>query len=368
MIKVCHFTSAHDSFDTRIFQKECTWIAKKNEYEVYLVVQGKSRIENGVRIIGIGEKPNGRLKRMFCFSKKVYQKALELDADIYHFHDPELLWFGYKLHKKGKKVIFDSHEDTVSQIRIKPYIPKLVRRVIAKIYYVYETFICKRIDGVIYPASRNENNPFINRCKRTILLDNVPIVEDYKYDKNIEKSIDVCCTGSLTEERGISVLLKAVRKCGCSIALAGDIDSEYYNQLIDSGLLYKHEYKGMLNKSEVINLLSKTRIMVSNILNIGQYAEMDNLPTKVYEAMSMKMPVILSKLNLFEKLIDEYKFGICVDPSNVDEIADAISYLLSNNEVCVSMGENGRALVEKTYSWSHDIEMLYKLYDEIICS
>ena len=37
MIKVCHMTSAHKSSDVRIFEKECVSLAKKEEYEVYLL-------------------------------------------------------------------------------------------------------------------------------------------------------------------------------------------------------------------------------------------------------------------------------------------------------------------------------------------
>ena len=89
MIKVCHMTSAHQPGDTRIFQKECVSLAKAG-YQVFLVQRGESGENSGVRIIGVGQPSGGRLTRMTAFSKKVYETARALDADIYHFHDPFL--------------------------------------------------------------------------------------------------------------------------------------------------------------------------------------------------------------------------------------------------------------------------------------
>ena len=65
-MKVCHMTSAHDSDDVRIFQKECVSLAKSG-HEVYLVARGQSRNEKNVTVIGVGDAPSGRLKRMFFF-------------------------------------------------------------------------------------------------------------------------------------------------------------------------------------------------------------------------------------------------------------------------------------------------------------
>ena len=137
MIKVCHMTSAHGEEDGRIFQKECTSLAKAG-YDVYLVERGESREKNGVHIVGVGEIPSSRRKRMTQGAKRVYEAAKALDADIYHFHDPELLPFGLKLKKLGKKVIFDSHENTAESVLEKTWIPKPLRGMIYHIFTAYQ--------------------------------------------------------------------------------------------------------------------------------------------------------------------------------------------------------------------------------------
>ena len=56
--KITHLTSAHDRYDTRIFLKMCSSLAKNIDYKVNLVVaDGKgNEVKNIVNIIDVGEK------------------------------------------------------------------------------------------------------------------------------------------------------------------------------------------------------------------------------------------------------------------------------------------------------------------------
>ena len=149
MTKVCHFSSAHAPNDTRIFHKQCASLAREG-YDVTFVVKAKdsssvgTTTEKGVQIIQVPVDSSSRLKRILFGAKAVYQKALEVDADIYEFHDPELLPYGVKLARKGKKVIFDSHEDYPTQIMEKEWIPVFLRKIISGVYKAYETHAVKK--------------------------------------------------------------------------------------------------------------------------------------------------------------------------------------------------------------------------------
>ena len=97
-IKICHLTSAHSRNDTRIFYKECVSLAKIKYYDVSLVVADGRQYEviNSVKIHGV-DKPTGRLYRFFITPRIIYNKAININADIYHFHDPELIPIGIML-------------------------------------------------------------------------------------------------------------------------------------------------------------------------------------------------------------------------------------------------------------------------------
>jgi len=122
-MKIAYLTSVHPRFDTRIYYKMCKSLAL-NGYNVSLVVaDGKGdEVKDGVSIVDVGATIGGRLSRMIKTCSRVFEKAKELDGDIYHVHGPELIRIDYKLIKKGKKVIFNSYEDICTKILNNPYL------------------------------------------------------------------------------------------------------------------------------------------------------------------------------------------------------------------------------------------------------
>ena len=88
--KVCVLTSAHPAFDVRIFHKECKSLVRAG-YEVTLIAAAKENgFHDGVALKTLPIWKN-RFHRFMRGSLAVYKRALEVDADIYHFHDPELI-------------------------------------------------------------------------------------------------------------------------------------------------------------------------------------------------------------------------------------------------------------------------------------
>lgn len=371
MIKVCHMTSAHGPEDVRIFHKECVSLANAG-YEVYLVERGESYEKNGVHIIGVGDIPASRIKRMTEGTKKVYEAALAIDADVYHFHDPELLPYGLKLKRAGKKVIFDSHEKYTEQFKRKPYLPEWCTRLIAACYGVYEKKALRRIDAVIFPCLKSGKHPFAGMCAHVTTVNNVPRLEELydHYDPTIPKfERSIIHIGGLTYARGITHMVKAAGKGGCTAYLGGAFSPESYKAELEALPEYSHvQYLGVLNRKEVLETLQRCQIGMATLLNIGQYNQYDNLATKVYEYMSLGLPVVLARSPYNEQVMAQYQFGICVDPTNVDEIATAIRYLLDHPDEAKQMGENGRRAVKEEFNWGVEEKKLLALYEDILKS
>ena len=368
MTKICHVTSVHDCLDTRIFYKECVSLAKAG-YETYLVAAGKSFDKDGVHIVGVGERKGGRLKPMFLFSYKVIRKGLELDCDIYHLHDPELLPYALYLKRKGKKVIFDSHENYTLQIAEKTYINKFLRKISSKLYYVIETFVTKRIDIVIVPCTFNEKNIFEGRAKNTTFLDNYPLMHEFydRYEGYKHSNNQICYLGTLTEGRGVTDNINAAIKSRTKLVLAGKISLTYENKLKKiNGYNEFVSFLGNITREEVYSVYSKSSIGIFTLHLTGQYGKADNFGIKVLEFMAMGLPIIVTQYNATKKLLNEYSCGLAVEGGNIKEIADAILYLQNNPDIAKQMGENGRRAVREKYNWGMEEKKLLNLYEELI--
>jgi hypothetical protein len=126
---VCHLTTVHNRGDPRIFGKECRSLAEAG-YSVSLVVAdgGKDETVSSVRIYGVRNRSD-RLKRILFSPSDAFKRALELDAELYHLHDPELIPIGLRLKRAAKVVIFDSHEDVPLQLMRKGYVPGFLKAI-----------------------------------------------------------------------------------------------------------------------------------------------------------------------------------------------------------------------------------------------
>src|SRR5262249_9614990 len=98
-VRVVHMTSVHSALDGRIFRKECRSLQRAG-YDVTIVGPWqKDTVADNVRIRSV-QQDERRLARMTRTVWRVYNEACKQNADIYHFHDPELIPIGLLLRAK----------------------------------------------------------------------------------------------------------------------------------------------------------------------------------------------------------------------------------------------------------------------------
>ena len=116
--RVCHITIDHPPYDGRIFKKECISLYNSG-YEVYLVQKDVEGLVDGIRMVKFSFSTKKYPSFLgFLRAKDAYDKALELDCDIYHFHEPAFFPYARWLKKKGKTVIYDCHEERIEEYLI----------------------------------------------------------------------------------------------------------------------------------------------------------------------------------------------------------------------------------------------------------
>lgn len=368
-MKICHVTSVHKTNDVRIFEKECTTLAQNKDYEVYLVGAGHSKRINHVNIVGVEASFSNRLERMLKFSKVVIEKALEIDADVYHLHDPELLRYALKFKVSGKKVIFDSHEDVLSSIDEKTYMPIIVRK-IAKMYYrVLQRRVLKRIDGIVIVTPQQESD-YQKYNENIVLLPNFPII-----NTNCGKDDDAIVKGRIVFAGGINrawshkEIIKAIEDIDdVEYYLFGIADEKYLKELESLKGWDKVHFGGIIPFDDVKRELRKANVVVALLKpGVNTYQRQGTLGnTKLFEAMEQERPLVASDLDLWKEIVNKYNCGMCVNPDDVNGIRKALIEMMGKTDMELrNIGENGLAAVKEEYSWDKSSDNLKTLYKNL---
>ncbi|WP_307069609.1 glycosyltransferase family 4 protein [Alkalibacillus filiformis] len=363
-MKICHLTSVHKYNDIRITVKECTTLVNAG-YDVHLIAPNTRVKEfNGVTIHGLFNNYNGRLNRIKKFTKQIYQKAVELDADVYHFHDPELIPVGLKLKRKGKNVIYDIHEDVPRQIMSKSWIPKPLRKSVSSVFERYENNSAKKFDALIV-ATPFIKKRFYNVNENSVNVNNYPILSEMHIDHSETfKKRQIAYIGGISKARGSITMAKAINNTSAKLVLAGSFltkteENEFYNHITANNI----KHLGFIDREEIKNTLSES--LAGLVILEPKENYLDSLPIKMFEYMSASIPVIASNFPLWKNIIEKNNCGICVNPLNEDEIAEAIQWIIDNPKEAKKMGENGRLAVENYFNWEQESIKLIGTYKDI---
>ncbi len=362
--KVCILTSVHPPFDVRIFHKEAQSLVQA-DYNVTLIAQhDKDEIVDGVKILGL-KKPRNRIERMIKTVSEVYQKALRVDADIYHFHDPELIPVGKALKKRGKAIIYDVHEDYYESIKLKKWLPTLIRRTVAELFSKYEISSSRKFDVIITATQMIESKFKAAKCNAK-WISNYPRKDEFVFNTVAERlqHRKICFTGGINEVRAIYEMVSAAYIAKIPLILAGRFRSKaLYEEMRLKPEWSIVEERGYVNRKEISKIYSQS--MAGLILYHSHPTAPYSQPNKLFEYMAAGLPVIASNYELWRQIVEDNKCGICVNPLNVQEIAEAIIYIANHPEEARIMGQNGISAVEKTYNWANEEKKLLQVYGDI---
>ena len=82
----------------------------------------------------------------------------------------------------------------------------------------------------------------------------------------------------------------------------------------------------------------------------------EGLPNVLLEAMSMKLPVISTKLAGIPEEVVHGETGYLTDPGNIEQFSDAIETAWQSRDTCEQMGQNARKLMEEKMDKKHQFD------------
>ena len=97
-------------------------------------------------------------------------------------------------------------------------------------------------------------------------------------------------------------------------------------------------------------------------------SHLPSYPVKLFEYMAAGLPVVLSKKKIFEEMMKIAEFGIILPDNTPENLSDALFRLAVNPQLRIQLGQNGKKLVKKHYSWQNEFANLKLCYNRVLNS
>jgi glycosyltransferase involved in cell wall biosynthesis len=363
--RVAHLTSAHSRADVRIFLKECRSLAAAG-FEVFLIVsdgQG-STLTEGVHIVDVGPRAARRLGRALVTAARVFAAARRLRADIYHFHDPELIPWALLLRMAGAQVVYDAHENLSDDILSKHYLPAALLRPLSLIVGRCELLAARGLSAVV-AATPDILQRFKNAPALSAGVYNFPLASELLQSTSWERRTpQACYIGGISVNRGVRQLAAAALQCRTRLVLAGPLWDGLTSEAAAAMPGWERlSYRGVIARSAVADLMGQSRVGVVTFLPTINHV--NALPNKLFEYMSAGIPVVASDFPQWREIVGATGSGLCVDPTDPAAIAAAIDRLAGDAQFGEECGRNGARAVASEFNWTPQVAKLLEVYRQL---
>jgi glycosyltransferase involved in cell wall biosynthesis len=363
--RVCHITTVHPVDDHRILHKECLSLRAAG-FDVTLVApHAHDVVVHGVPVVALRDGARNRLQRMAQRPRAAYRAALALDADLYHFHDPEFLPYAVRLARTGRRVVYDAHEDVPVQMRYKEWIPARARPGAARAFARLEAECVARLDALVTPSvvALERLRP---RQPRALLVANYPRLDEIRpAPRWSDRERAACYVGGVTRVRGAPELVDAMAHADAELHLAGAIvPAGLRAELERSAGWPRVRYAGRVGRAEVAALLARVKVGIIPLQPIANYV--DAYPVKLFEYLAAGLPVIATDVPRWRAVLEEHDCGACVPFGAPELLGAAITSLLDDDDRAREMGARAREAAAAHYSWETQAAALVALYEELL--
>ena len=189
----------------------------------------------------------------------------------------------------------------------------------------------------------------------------------------------VIYTGKLRENKGVSVLFRAMRTVfqhdACKdvmLLLVGgthfgrnraDRKTDYYRRLMQMISNYEHRVAvtGFIRPHEMYPYYG-----LGNVYVCPSQLE-EGFPSVLLEAMAARLPVVSTRKGGIPELVSHMETGILMENADdSEELAVRILELLAQRDECLRLGTNAREQVIRNFSWDVVAEKTESIYDELM--
>ena len=372
-MRICHITTFKLK-DARIYYRMCYGLAEQGLHAVLVAPEAP-----GEDLVVQCSAWNRRLARSSRFRRigLALRAALAEHADVYHIHEQELIpvALALKILRPSAAVVFDAREDYPALMRVKYWVPKPLRPLLALTAHAANRVASLCLDGIVAADPDVENDFQLLGAKRTCVYYNFPTLSLFAPACRVPSATraDLVYVGGMSDRTGIFVLLDALALLAQegirpTVRLAGYTDGIEGQKTIRHGidlrgLTAQVELRGTLPYEEVPAWIRSGRIGLVPLLPLPKF--MKNITTKTFEYWACGLPVIASNLPPIRPFFTDGYNGILFEPGSAPDLARAIRLLLAAPAQGEAMGRNGQQQVCETWNNSSQTAGLLSFYKQL---
>jgi glycosyltransferase involved in cell wall biosynthesis len=370
---VCVVTSIHPDYDARVY-KHCLSVARLG-FQTTLVSPWAPLRDEPFQFLRFPRSPGllGRVKQMAA----VARLALRADADIYHFHDIDLLpLFTLIRLVTGKPVVYDIHENYSEEMLVRYWVPRALRIPLYWAVHYGQRMCCSVIRNVVAVVDRilaDVGGPWLHAIQIRNFA-SVDLARSAK-DDYARREPGVLFLGSQYVENGSFLFLDiaervlrrrrdirfySIDRFGSNLALRDKIVAEIARRGLEQHVtmlpnVLPHDVMGHVN-----------RCMIGLSPNLDVPKQRRAIPTKLFEYMAGGIPIVASDLPYNRRYVGQTGAGLLADPADPETFADAICRLTDDRVAARRMGQAGRQAFLRRFCWESQERTLHEFYDGIL--
>lgn len=145
-------------------------------------------------------------------------------------------------------------------------------------------------------------------------------------------------------------ILKSMERDDIVFCLVGDGANrkQLEKEVQDSGLTDMVRFTGRLPKSDMPMVLASSDCLLIHLKKTDLFATV--IPSKIFEAMAMKRPLVMGVEGESADIVQESGSGIAMESDNEQQLVDAVLKLKDDDQLRNQLCNNGREFVSKNYT------------------
>lgn len=300
-----------------------------------------------------------------------------IDADCYHCNEVDSWVVGVLLKIfRRKRCIFDVHEhypSTFSERRFPVWLRPLVYNLVRLVFLLLTPFTDKLV-----LAKETVSSDFLCSKQKKILVRNftplsgIGFAGQRSLPTDSELPVTLVHLGLINKARGWGQVLKALDKMKCKnvrLEVIGTFDDgsrcEFDAAVKSFDLVGRIEVYDWMPFDKAFEHLVKAHIGLV-VFQPGILNHVYAMPHKMFDYMAAGMAVICPEFAVeIAPIVRESGCGLLVDSSSVENLAQAIDYMVSSPAVLMDMGRKGQIAVREKYNWEEEAKKLVEIYGDL---